>query len=706
LNRGEYGNAIRDLLGLEINPSDLAQLLPADDAGHQGFDNIAEILSVSPALLERYMSTGRKLSRLALGVAPRGAAVDTYRVSSLLVQDDRVDEELPFGSRGGIAIHRYFPVDGEYSIKLTLQRTKNSENIVGLGRPHTLDVRLDGVRIARFTVGGELKGNPAPQSFAGRFAGDRAWEEYNHHADDGLETRFIAKAGPRVVGVSFVQDTPEPVGVLQPRPEYTISPEQDELQTGNPGIEVVAIGGPYNVSGAGDTGSRRKILTCHPTRREEERACAKRILTELARRAYRRPTSERDVKTLIDFFEAGRADTFETGLQFALERLLADPRFLFRIESDPPTAQPGSAYRIPDLELASRLSFFLWSSIPDSELLDAAAKGTLKNPAVLEQQVRRMLADPRSEALVENFAGQWLQLRNLRNVTPDLLMYPNFDENLRAAYQRETELFVDSQMREDRSVVELLSANYTYLNDRLARQYGVAGVHGSHFRKVTFTTNARGGLIGQGSLLTVTSYPNRTSPVLRGKWVLETLLGAPPPPPPPNVPPLPDRGESGRSATVRERLETHRKNPQCAVCHAPMDPLGFALENFDAIGGWRTEDGAASIDPTAAMPGGPTFSGPSELRAFLLGHRQQFVDTAAAGLLTYALGRGLEYYDMPAVRAIVRNAAQNDYRWSSLILGIVNSTPFQHRRARAGSTDTTAGAAAVRSRAAATRDSR
>ena len=681
LNRAEYANAIRDLLDLDL--TDLSTLLPADDAGHQGFDNIAEVLSVSPALLERYMAAARKISRLALGIVPRGAAVDTYRVSSLLAQDDRVDEELPFGSRGGVAVRQYFPVDGEYSVKVTLQRTKNSENIIGLGRPHELDVRVDGVRVARFTVGGEERGTTAPRSFAGRFAGDAEWERYVHHADEALETRFAAKAGPRIVAVSFASAVPEPVGVLQPRPEYTLSPEQDELQNGYPGIEAVAIGGPYTVSGPGDTQSRRRILTCQPARREQERACARKILGGLARRAYRAPVTERDVETLLGFFDSGRADDgYAGGLQLAIERILMDPRFLFRVEADPPNAAAGSVYPIGDLELASRLSFFLWSSIPDDELLDIAIAGQLKDPATLERQVRRMLVDSRSRALVDNFAGQWLQLRNLRNAIPDPLLFSSFDENLREAFRRETELFVHSQVREDRSVVDLLTANYTFVNDRLARHYRIPGVHGSRFRKVLFPDESRGGLLGHGSLLTVTSYGNRTSPVLRGKWILETLLGSPPPPPPPDVPALPERGAGGVATSVRERLESHRKNPACATCHATMDPLGFALENFDAVGAWRTSDGGVPIDASASMPDGPVFVGPSALRAFLLDRRAQFVDTVAAGLLTYAVGRSLEYYDMPAVRSIVADAARSEHRWSSLVLAIVRSTPFRMRAAR------------------------
>ena len=690
LNRAEYQNAIRDLLDLDL--ADLSSLLPADDASHQGFDNIADVLSVSPALLERYMLMGRKLSRLAVGLPPRGPTVNIYRVSSLLVQDDRVDDNLPFGSRGGIAIHQYFPVDGEYSIKLSLQRTKNSENIIGLGRPHELDVRIDGVRVARFTIGGEDHGKPAPLSFAGRFPGDPAWERYVHHADDRLEVRFAVKAGPRILGVSFVDTTVEPVGALQPRPAYTVSPEQDELQNGNPGIEVVTIGGPYTVSGLGDTPSRRRVFVCRPARGQNEKPCARKILRTLARRAYRGPVTEGDVQTLLGFFEAGQADGgFDGGVQFALERILVDPRFLFRVESDPPNATPGSVYHLTDLELASRLSFFLWSSIPDNELLELAIRRKLNDPVTLERQVRRMLSDRRSKALVDNFAGQWLRLRNLRNVTPDPRLFPSFDENLRKALRRETELFVRSQLREDRSVLELLSANYTFVNERLARHYQIPNVYGSRFRKVTFTNSERGGLLGHGSLLTVTSYPNRTSPVLRGKWVLETILGTPPPPPPPDVATLPDRSDSGKPVSVRERLESHRRNPRCAVCHAPMDPLGFALENFDAIGAWRSSDAATPIDSSGTMPDGETFTGLSGLRAALLSHPEYFVETVTEALLTFAVGRSTEYYDRPVVRSIVAESASSDYRWSSLILGVVNSAPFRMRSARAGRFKASAG---------------
>jgi hypothetical protein len=450
-------------------------------------------------------------------------------------------------------------------------------------------------------------------------------------------------------------------------------------------VESVAISGPYRAraDSAARTPSGREILVCRPARSGEEEVCAKRILSRLARRAYRRPVTDGEVQTLAGFYKAGTQEGgFYGGLQFGLERILADPSFLFRVERDPANITPGSVYRISDLELASRLSFFLWSSIPDEELLDVAVRRKLRDPAVLEQQARRMLADTRSKALVDNFVGQWLLLRNIRSVRPEPDLFPDFDEELRASFQRETELFVGSQLREDRSIVELLSANYSFVNERLARHYQIPGVYGSNFRRVTFGSgDPRGGLIGQGSLLMVTAYPNRTSPVLRGKWVLDSLLGTPPPQPPPNVPSLKDRAENGKPASVRERLEEHRKNPACAACHAPMDPLGFALENFDAIGKWRTTgEGGAPIDASAVLPTGTRFKGPQGLREVLLGRREQFVHTVTEKLLSYALGRGVEYYDLPAIRTIVRNSAPGDYRWSSAIVGIVQSVPFLMRQ--------------------------
>ncbi|MEE8130455.1 MAG: DUF1592 domain-containing protein [Vicinamibacterales bacterium] len=680
LNRAEYQNAVRDLLDVD---ADVSALLPADDADEHGFDNMADVLSVSPALLERYMSTARKISRLAVGIAPAVPTVETYRIPLLLYQDDRLSEDLSFGSRGGIAIRHRFPVDGEYSLKIRLQRTY-TDYIRGLGTPQHLDVRVDGTLIQRFTVGGEAPSHAkaAPASFAGNppLFGHPDWEVYVLEADNGLEVTFPAKAGQRVVGISFERKLWEPEGVLQPR-QTGFPLAINERWDGNAAVASVEIGGPHSVDGPGDTASRRKIFVCHPDRGASEARCAREILSRLARRAYRRPVTDGDVETLLGFYENRRStDGFEAGIQLALQRILADPEFVFRVERDPEGIAPDTNYHVSDLALASRLSFFLWSSIPDDALLDIAVRGELTDPAVLEQQVRRMLADPRSTALVDNFVGQWLLLRNVPNMTPDPIAFPTFDENLREAFRRESELFVESIMRDDRSVVELLSADYTFVNERLAEHYGIPGIYGNRFRRVTLDDGQRGGLLGHGSLLTVTSYPNRTSPVLRGKWVLENLLGTPPPAPPADVPPLPDRGEGGKPATVRALMEQHRENPVCAGCHAPMDPLGFALENFDAIGGWRTTDARSPIDASGTLPTGAEFEGPSGLRTLLVNNPQQFVGTVTQKLLAYALGRGVEYYDYPTVRTIAREAAATDYTWSSIVLGIVESTPFQMRR--------------------------
>lgn len=692
LNRAEYQNAIRDLLAIEL---DVAALLPADNTFEHGFDNNADSLSVSPDLSARYLSAARKISRLAVGRPPTGPTVETYRVHPELSQDERLSEDLPFGSRGGIAIHHYFPVSGEYVMRLRLHRNF-SDYIKGFSTPQQLDIRLDRSLVKSLTVGGEAKGTMAPLSFSGNIAGAPEWEYYMNTGDSGLEVRFAASAGRHLVGVSFAHRVLAVDGVLQPR-QRGYGRFVDEYYDGNAAIEQVAIGGPYTNDGPGDTESRRRIFICRPSevarrstrptgRKEagtgDDDPCARRILSALARRAYRRPVQESELQDLLAFYRKGvREDGFEAGIQFALERLLVDPEFLFRLERDPKHVAPGSAYRLTDLELASRLSFFLWSSIPDDELLDAAIDGRLKDPIGLERQVRRLLTDPRSHALIDNFAAQWLRLRNLRDVGRESAEFPEFDENLRDAFRRETELFVGSTFREDRSVIELLSANYTFVNGRLARHYGIPGIVGNRFRRVAFPPDSpRGGLLGQGSLLMVTSHPNRTSPVLRGKWLLETVLGAPPPEPPANVPGLPDRGEGGRPASVRERLELHRRNPVCASCHAPMDPLGFALENFDAIGSWRdVSEAGTPIDATGMLPNGATFQGPAGLRTVLLAQEDRLATTVTDRLLAYAIGRGLTYVDRPTVRRIVREAAPDRYRWSSLIVGIVKSVPFQMR---------------------------
>ena len=691
LSRTEYVNAIRDLLDIEIDGS----LLPADES-LDGFDNMAGVLSVSPALLERYLVVGRRASRLALGDPGIRPGFDTYGVAQLAYQDDRMSEDLPFGSRGGLAVRHRFPVDGEYRITVRLQRTIYNY-IRGLAEPNELDIRLDGARLTSFTVGGAHKGTPTPLSFGSNILGTPAWEAYVRDADAGLEVTFQARAGTHTVGVSFVQRPWEPEGVLQPPVRgfaFTINEGWGET---SPAVESVSISGPHGVTGSGETTARRKVFVCHPLRQAEEEPCAKKILSAVARRAYRRPATPKDIETLLEFYRDGRARAdFEAGIRRAVERILADPDFLFRIEREPAGVQPDTPYALPDLDLASRLSFFLWSSLPDDELLDVAAQGKLTTPRVLDGQIRRMMADRRADALVENFASQWLTLRQVRSVTPDLQIFPDFDENLRDAFHRETQLFLRSQFREDRSVTDMLTADYTFVNERLARHYGIPDVYGSHFRRISLPGENRRGLLGQGSVLMVTSYPNRTSPVLRGKWLLENVLGTPPPPPA-NAPGLKERGDTGTSLSMRERMEEHRKNPVCAGCHARMDPWGFALENFDGIGAWRARSEAGSpIDATATLPDGTTMDGVTSVRTALLHRREQFAETVIDKMLTYALNRPVEYYDRPVVREITRQAAANDYRWSSAVLGIIRSTPFRMRRSHARSSDTATASASPR----------
>ena len=683
LNRAEYANAIRDLLVIDV---DVNELLPADDIDQYGFDNMADVLTVSPALMDRYLSAARKIGRLALGEEPLGPATETYSVNILNVQDDRMGDDVPFGSRGGLGIRHYFPVDGEYDLAVTLHR--NYVNYVrGMGSRHELEVRLDGELVRSFTFGGEEPDvTQAPASYGGNQFGDPEWEEYMLFADANMRVRFPATAGPHVVSVTFVRRFTEPEGVLQPR-QSSFAVAVNEMRDGNAAVDKVAIGGPYVSHGPGDTPSRRAIFSCQPATNSnsDEERCAQEILSGLARRAYRRPLEEFDLSTLMNFYRMGRSDgSFDAGIQLALERLLISPDFLFRVERDPIDSDPGTIYALTDLEIASRLSYFLWSSGPDDELLALAERSRLNDPAILEQQVMRMLADPRATALVQNFAGQWLYLRNLRGAVPDPLVFPEFDENLREAFAKETEMFVESLLREDTSVLDLLGADYTFVNERLARHYGIEGIYGSHFRRVSLAPDMaerRGGIFGHGSLLTVTSYPNRTSPVLRGKWVLTNILGTPPPAPPADIPDLPDRGENGEAATVRDRLARHRESPACSVCHAPMDPLGLALENYNAVGQWRTTGEAElPIDSSGNLPDGTVFEGPMGLRTLLLERRDQFVGTFTEKLLAYALGRGPEYYDRPTVRAITRAAASDNYRWSSIIVGIVQSTPFRMRR--------------------------
>ena len=652
LNRFQYGNAIRDLIALEI---DSALLFPADDSGY-GFDNIGDVLTVSPVLLERYLSAAAKISRLAVGDPSMSPTSTEYEVPHNRVQIERETDDLPLGSRGGIAVRHYFPLDAEYLIKVRLQRYKGGQ-ILGISEQRQLDVRLDGARVQLFTVGGQAEDGDAND-------GD---SESDGVLDDLLEVRLFVTAGPHLIAATFVKDTVKPEGVLAAaRPPAFFE-----------GVGNLSIAGPYAAKSPGNTPSRRKIFVCYPSGLEDEEACAVEIITTLARRAYRRPINKEEIPALLIPYKAARdPGSFEEGIRMALQRILVSPNFLFRIELDPEGATSGSAYRVNDVELASRLSFFLWSSIPDDELLNLAERGMLKEPEVLRQQVGRMLADPRANTLVSNFVGQWLYLRNIETVLPDPAVFPDFDENLRVALGKETELFFQSMLREDRSILDLLRADYTFLNERLARHYGIPGIYGAEFRRVTLTNEERKGLLGQGSVLTVTSYPNRTSPTLRGKWLLENILGSPPSPPPPDVPSLKE-DEDLSLLTMRERMELHQASPACSSCHSRMDPLGFALESFDGLGRWR-----ADVDSSGVLPDGTRVDGPVGLRNVLLSKKDQVVMTATERLLTYALGRGVEAFDMPAVRKIARDAASSDYRWSSLFTGVVESTPFQMRRAR------------------------
>jgi len=677
LNRTEYTNAVRDLFGIQI---DGRSLLPGDSSDSHGFDNNADILSVSPSLMERYLIAARKISRTVVG-RPSGPEFEQFRVHKWMMQNDRMSEDLPFGSRGGTAVPYYFPADGEYVIKITLHRTGN-DHIIGLGAPHELDVRLDGSLLKRFTVGGEewVKMAP-PENYSSNLKADDAWEDYSHNMDRDLEVRTQVKAGHRTVGASFVDGWWAPEGVVQR--QVGVSRDRNELPDGNPAVAIVTISGPFSPVATADSPSRRKLFVCKPTQSAREEECARQILAPIARRAYRRPVTDEDMRPLLKFFNAGRVERdFDAGIEFALERMLTSPSFLFRIETPSPEAPPAAIQRISDLELASRMSFFLWSSIPDDNLLDLASMGRLQDPAVLEQQVRRMLTDPRATALVENFVGQWLVVRNLRDVVPDSDLFTDFDENLREAFSQETRLFMESQLRDDRSLVDLINANYTFVNERLARHYGIPDVHGNQFRRVALTDDRRAGLLGHGSILTVTSYPNRTSPVLRGKWLLENFFGTPPPPPPPDVPPLSENVGTRRLTSVRARLEEHRKNPSCASCHARMDPLGFALENYDAIGSWRTTDETGThVDSSAALPDGTALEGPLGLRNLLLANREQFVTTVVEKLMSYAIGRELAHYDAPAVRRVVRASRDHDFRWSAIVLNVINGVPFQMRSA-------------------------
>jgi hypothetical protein len=662
LNRTEYANSIRDLLALDI---DVTSLLPADDSAY-GFDNIADALTLSPSLQERYVNAAERISELAIGDPEAGVISEAYHVRGDLSQNHHIDG-MPLGTVGGLRITHFFPRDGEYTFRVNLFRT-NFDNVRGIEHPHEFELSVDGERVHHATFGG-------PQDLAAAFEHPKPTADA---IDERLSVRTRVTAGPHVVTAAFVGHAPA-ADSTKLRP--FLKSAFDTLDwTGRPHLRLVRITGPFAATGAGDTPSRRRIFTCRPAAPTADDDCAREIIGTLSQRAYRAPVNADDLALLLDVYEQGRRESgFERGIERALQVILASPKFVFRVEREPRDLPAGTAHRISGTELASRLSFFLWSSIPDEELLTEAAAGRLQAPAALERQVRRMLGDPRAQALVANFAGQWLHLRNVRNVQPNSDQFPDFDHNLRSAFQRETELLFDSVLREDRSILDLLRADYTFVNERLAKHYGIPNVYGSHFRRVTVRDDARRGLLGHGSILTLTSHATRTSPVLRGKWVLENILGTPPPPPPGDVPALEEQKKS-QPRTVRERMVEHRANPSCASCHKIMDPIGLALENFDASGAWRTEDSGIPIDASGELSDGTRVDGVVTLRQALLARDNVFARTAAEKLLVYALGRGLDHRDMPAVRDILRQAARDEYRFSTLVLGIVNSVPFQMRK--------------------------
>jgi hypothetical protein len=645
LNRAEYSNAVRDLLAIDIKPG---SKLPADDTGY-GFDNIGDVLSLSPVLIERYMSVGRMVSRLAVGDVNRKPEVNDFAAprQGRNAKLERVSDDLPFDSAGGLSIQYAFPVDAEYIFRVKLTAPGSAEPSI-------------------------------------------------------LEQRMPVKAGTRSVALTFLADNTVPE-IIVPFGQQNVpgggrlgAPSSAKMDLRLDGARVklfevpaqrfssLSIAGPYEIQGPGESPSRQRIFVCHPVNRAQEDPCARKILSSLALHAYRRPVTNLDVQPLMAFYRTGRQDGgFDAGIEMALRAMLVSPDFLFRVEHDPVGAAPGTSFRVNDYELASRLSFFLWSSIPDDELLRLAAEGKLKDQNVLCSQVTRMLEDRRSAAFVSNFAGQWLFLRNLAQVRPDQDVFPKFDTSLRQSFQKETELFFDAVLRENRPVTDLLSADFTFLNQRLGEHYGIPNIYGSQFRRVTLTDSSRGGLLGQGSILTVTSYPNRTSVVQRGKWVLENLLGTPPPPPPPDIPALEAHAKDGRSLTMREQMEQHRASPTCSSCHSRMDPIGFALENYDGIGAFRTKDGNSNIDVSGKMPDGKTFTGPAGLKDLLLtAHRDEFLSTFTEKLMTYALGRGIESYDQPAIRAVIRDASKQNTSIPDIINAIVRSPQFQMRRTR------------------------
>ena len=654
LNRTEYRNAVRDLLALDI---DADALLPHDESGH-GFDNV-NVGELSPTLLDRYISAAQKIARLAVGSTVATPRTDLVRLKADITQERHVPD-LPLGSRGGLSVRHTFPQTGRYEIRIWLTRNRNEE-IEGLGEPHEVHLLLDRERVAAFTV---------------RPPTDRL---DHSQVDQHLRTRLEVTAGPHRLAVTFPKTQSSLLETMRQPTQSRFNMHRHPRTA--PAVFQVSVTGPYEARGAGDTPSRRRLFICRPIDRSAEEPCAKEILAKLVRRAYRRPASEADLAGLMSFFGQGRKDgTFDAGIERALAAVLVSPQFLFRTELDRVGERRKGAYQVGDIELASRLSFFLWSSIPDDELLEAAERGTLGQPQELQKQARRMLADPRSSNIATNFAGQWLHLRSLESFSPNARLFPDFDDNLRRAFREETERFVDSVLRENRSVLDLIRSDYTFLNERLAKHYGIPGVYGTRFRRVQLTESSRrGGLLRHGSVLTVTSYPTRTSPVLRGTWVLSNIFGAPPPAPPPNVPAL-DNSVSA-SLPIRERLRAHRDNPACASCHRTIDPVGFAMENFDALGRWRDAVEGVPVDDSGGLPGASESDrGVGGIEASLLARPELFAGTVTKKLLTFALGRGIEHYDAPAVRKILREAERHGYRFSDLVLGIVKSVPFQMRK--------------------------
>ncbi|MFN7933522.1 MAG: DUF1592 domain-containing protein [Bryobacteraceae bacterium] len=656
MNRTEYHNAVRDLLALDV---DVASLLPNDESSH-GFDNVT-VTDLSPTLLERYLSAARKVSRLAVGAPVTAPSGHTVYTPADLTQEEHFDE-MPFGTRGGVTVPHTFPLNAFYEIQLRLARDRN-EHVEGLKDTHEVELLIDGERVQVFMV----KAPMGPKDHA--------------IADQHMNARVFVKAGPHQVAATFVKKRSAlPETERQPYQAHFNMDRHPRIQ---PAIYSVTVNGPYEAAGPGDTPSRQRLFVCTPASTADELPCVRKILNTVMRRAYRRAVTEADLKAPLKFYAEGRKEGFENGIEMALRAVLVSPEFLFRVEQDPAGLASGAAYRVNDLELASRLSFFLWSSIPDDELLNLAIAGKLRAPGVTEQQVRRMLADSRASTLVTNFAEQWLYLRNLSSASPDMRVFAGFDDNLRRAFRRETEMFFESIWREDRSVLDLLRANYTFVNERLAKHYGIPNVYGSRFRRVAFDgASERGGLLRQGSVLTVTSYATRTSPVLRGKWIMDNLLGVPPPAPPPQVPALKEKHEDGKALTMRQRMSQHRENPVCAACHSMIDPVGFAMENYDAVGRYRSTDDGVAIDAQGSLPDGRTFVGVDGLEKALLAYPEAFLTTFTEKLMTYGLGRGPEYYDAPAVRKVVSEARAKDYKFSSFILGIVGSTPFQMRRAQ------------------------